>query len=103
MTKKPSESEEEYFARLELERRKDMAAKAAAAMAESERNKLREQHWMRCPKDGQELGTIKLRGVTIDTCATCGGTWLDAGELDQLTDTADTGPLGALRKIFKGD
>ena len=103
MTQKPSETEEEYFARLEMQKRKDMAARHAADMAAGEREKLKQLHWMRCPKDGQELVTVRLKGVSVDTCGACGGMWLDAGELDEVVSNADTGPLGALRKIFKGD
>lgn len=102
MPQKPSESEEEYFARQEMERRKEMAARRSAEMAAEEREKLKQLHWMHCPKDGTELATVRLKGVAVDTCASCGGMWLDAGEMDELVDNADTGPLGALRKIFKG-
>jgi hypothetical protein len=102
MTKKPTESEEEYFARLDMEKRKEMIARRAAEVAADERERLKQQHWMRCPKDGHELTTVRLQGVAVDTCAACGGTWLDAGEIDQVIANADTGPLDAIRRIFKG-
>jgi hypothetical protein len=102
MPQKPSESEEEYFARREMEKRKEMAARLATETAAGEREALKQQHWMRCPKDGQELATVRLQGVAVDTCATCGGMWLDAGELDQVIGNTDTGPLASFRKIFKG-
>jgi len=102
MPQKPSESEEEHFARLEMERRKELAKRHAAESAAGEREALKQQHWMRCPKDGQELATVRLQGVSVDSCATCGGMWLDAGELDEVVGNSDTGPLASLRKIFKG-
>lgn len=101
MPQKPSESEEEHFARLEMERRKELAARRAAEMAVEEREKLKTLHFMRCPKCGEELGTLRLRGVSVDNCASCGGLWLDAGELDELVANADNGVLGKLRGIFK--
>ena len=81
---KPSRNEDEYFTRQELERRKQWAKENAAKMAAAEREKLKQAHWMRCPKDGNELHTVELHGVSVDTCATCSGTWLDAGELEHL-------------------
>ena len=103
MPQKPSETEEEHFARLEMQRRKEMAARHAAETASEEREKLRQLHYMRCPKDGQELVTVRMSGVSVDTCGACGGMWLDAGELDQVMENSDTGPIGRLRRIFKGD
>jgi len=40
--------------------------------------------------------------VKVDVCPTCGGMWLDAGELDALAQTESAGFLGGLSKFFKG-
>ena len=61
-----------------------------AAMSEAEKRRLREVHFMRCPKCGFELEEILLRGVRIDKCFGCSGVWLDAGELDALTHRAQS-------------
>lgn len=37
-----------------------------------------------CPDDGQMLGATQHRGVEIDTCPSCGGVWLDQGELERV-------------------
>lgn len=34
-----------------------------------------------CPKDGVPMHRITLGSVAVDRCPTCGGVWLDAGEL----------------------
>ena len=81
---KPSRNEDEYFARQDLEKRKKWAQENAAKLAAADRDKLKQAHWMKCPKCGNELHTVDLHGVKIDTCPTCSGTWLDAGELDHL-------------------
>ena len=81
---KPSRNEDEYFARQDLERRKQWAKENAAKVSTVDREKLKQEHWMKCPKCGNDLHTVDLHGVKIDTCASCGGTWLDAGELDHL-------------------
>lgn len=41
---------------------------------------------LRCPRDGGEMVAVMMDGVQIDRCPACGGLWLDAGELEQLTD-----------------
>ena len=81
---KPSRNEDEYFARQDLERRKQWAKENAAKMAAAEREKQKQTHWMKCPKDGSDLHAVELHGVTVETCPVCSGTWLDAGELERL-------------------
>ena len=36
--------------------------------------------------------SFELEGIEIDRCETCGGTWLDAGELEQLALRASAPP-----------
>jgi len=84
MPVKPSESEEEYFARQEIERRKRQQKEHAEKMAEEEKTRLRELHFMRCPKCGMDLTHFELKGIELDRCVSCGGTWFDHGEIDQL-------------------
>lgn len=81
---KPSKNEDEYFTRLELERKKQWEKERLATVAESEKQRLRELHYMKCPKCGNDLHTIPIEGVSADHCLSCGGTFLDQGELDEL-------------------
>jgi Zn-finger nucleic acid-binding protein len=39
---------------------------------------------MDCPDCKNAMITLELEGVEIDYCASCGGIWLDAGELELL-------------------
>jgi Zn-finger nucleic acid-binding protein len=48
-----------------------------------------------CPECHEPLIVIELEGVEVDHCPTCRGTWLDAGELEFLTEIAG-GPPGPL-------
>lgn len=98
---KPSRAEDEYFVREELERRKQWAKERAAAMAAEEREKLKQLHWMRCPKDGMELQTTELHGVKIENCGFCHGTWLDAGELEHLLHPSRPDVLHRVLSVFK--
>jgi acetyl-CoA carboxylase beta subunit len=48
------------------------------------RRRLRELHFMKCPKCGHDLRTEELDGIEIDRCSFCEGLFMDAGELEQL-------------------
>ena len=37
-----------------------------------------------CPVCGCDMAVIELHGIEIDYCFSCGGIWLDAGELEYL-------------------
>ena len=97
---KPSKAEDEYFARQELERRKKWAQEQAARMAIEEKEKVKQAHWMKCPKCGMDLQEIELHGVKVDQCANCGGVFLDAGELEQL-EKHDNGVLDRVFSLFR--
>jgi len=102
MVVKPTESEEEYFARLEFERRKKVAAERERSLAAEERRRLRELHHMRCPKCGMELLEVEFRSVRIDRCSSCSGVWLDAGELEAVAGRESGGVLKGLADLFGG-
>jgi uncharacterized protein len=78
---KPSRNEDEYFAKEDAELMRKQRERASAASAEAERK----SHYMKCPKDGHDLTSSQVHGVTIETCSHCGGIWLDAGELEALS------------------
>lgn len=44
---------------------------------------------MNCPRCTTPLSPILYEGVEIDTCPTCQGEWLDAGELQQIVRTVE--------------
>jgi uncharacterized protein len=97
---KPSKSEDEYFARKEMEQRKQRAAEQSAKMAVEEKEPVRKLHWMKCPKCGMDLTTIDFQGVKIDQCPSCNGTFLDAGELQEILKRGG-GFFGKVASIFK--
>lgn len=83
---KPSEKEEEYFARVEFERRKKIEEEKQKNLVEEEKQRLKELHYMRCPKCGQKLIEVNYININIDKCSHCDGVWLDAGELEQISN-----------------
>ena len=48
-----------------------------------------------CQTCGGVLVAFELESVEIDRCVECGGTWLDAGEIERISamSRADPGPL----------
>ena len=53
-----------------------------------------------CPVCHEPLIAFELEGVEIDHCLACHGTWLDAGELEQIAELADVAP-GPLRAALE--
>lgn len=97
---KPSENEEEYFARQEAERRRKVAEERQKKMLEEEREQQRALHFMKCPKCGMQLEEISFGDVRIDKCFHCEGMWLDKGELERL-QTKEAGFLGRVIHVFR--
>lgn len=91
-------SADEYFTRQDLELRKKRARERAEMMQASEKMKLREMHFMKCPKCGMDLLTIELHGVSVDQCAKCMGTWLDRSEIARLLEQ---GSFEQVMSIFR--
>ena len=102
MPVKPTEQEEEYFARQEFERRKRVLEEQegqSTRSTEEERLRILGIARGRCPKCGAELIPVPYRDIELDKCSRCQGVWLDFGELDQVV-AEDKGFLGGVRRIF---
>ena len=84
MPVKPTEREDEYFIRIEQEMKKQIEERKKRQESTEERKRLRELHFMKCPKCGLDLMEIDFKGMKIDECSACRGMWLDAGEFDAL-------------------
>ena len=81
--------EEEYFRRQEQEAieklRAEREAEAARAAA------------LKCPRCDGILSEMSYEDVLVDRCGSCHGVWLDAGELERLTEREErTSWLGRL-------
>jgi hypothetical protein len=98
--KKPSNEEEEYFAREEAEQRHKLAVETQRALEAAERERIQKLHHMKCPKCGFDLESVKFRAITIEKCFHCNGSWLDAGELEALAGSDDR-LLDKIVAVFK--
>jgi hypothetical protein len=99
MPVRPSEQEEEYFARLEIQRRLKAEAEKTLKLEEEEKKRLRELHYLHCPKCGTTLEEATIKGVTVDLCPACHGIFLDAGELEKIA-TMPKGLFSSIKEVF---
>jgi protein-arginine kinase activator protein McsA len=100
---KTTDTEEEYFARENAEKLRKLAAEQKKSLDQKQRDELKRQHHMRCPKCGMELKEIDVRGVSVDRCFSCNGTWLDAGELEKLAGgAASESVMASVLRVFGG-
>jgi hypothetical protein len=100
MPVKPTEREDEYFVRIEQEMKKQIEERKKKQTSKDEIEKLRELHFMKCPKCGMDLIELDFKGIKIDECSACRGMWLDAGEFDSLAKIAQP-VLERLLNVFK--
>ena len=81
--------------------RKKREEERAAQEAAGERVRLRDLHFMKCPKCGHDLREEDLSGVKVDRCTYCEGVYFDAGELDQVLLKKDEERRGFFRRLVK--
>lgn len=68
--------------------RRDFEGLPTCESCEAELRIAREKERL-CPTDGEPMAKELVLGVVIDRCPTCGGVWLDAGELQLVRDAAE--------------
>jgi hypothetical protein len=85
MPVQPTDHEAAYFAREEFRKLKEREEKTRQQLAEAEKKRLQELHYMNCPKCGMKLVEIDYNHIKIDKCTGCEGVWLDAGELEAVS------------------
>lgn len=75
---KPSQNENEYFARRDAEWLKEQRASLDRARAATG------AQGIQCPRCDGRLQVRDVQHVKIDVCEKCHGTWLDTGELEMI-------------------
>ncbi len=91
--------EDQYFA----QRDKELIEKLRRKKEEEFKDEVRAAGSMTCPRCGAPLGEREERGVRIDECPSCGGLWLDKGELETLAGREEHGWFGRLFKARPPD
>jgi hypothetical protein len=92
--------EDEYFARLDAEKKARLAAALKDADAEEKAAELKALHHHHCGKCGHEMITTHYKGVEIEVCAGCNAVLLDPGELEQLAGPDRHGALQHIAQLF---
>ena len=98
---KPSEAEQGYFAREEAARRQRAALEENKQLAEAERERRKQLHFMKCPKCGMDLAETTFRGVTIDKCYGCGYLGFDDKEIELLLGHEHPNLFQNIANIFR--
>ena len=78
--------EDIYFA----EHDRDLIAKLKAKLQKVDKTAID----LRCPKCSGHLEGYRFEGFALDRCDTCGGIWMDRGELEGVVRKVSRGPLG---------
>jgi RNA polymerase-binding transcription factor DksA len=108
MVEHDSKSEDEWFRRNEKELLE--TARTARLKREQERlarekveetKRLKDLHFMKCPKCGHDMKEEKLENVSVDRCTVCEGIFFDAGELEQIFAQKEEQRRGFFRKLVK--
>lgn len=96
--KKPSSSEDEFIAREEAKQKELARIKREQEQAAARRAARR----LTCP-GGCETKLVEeaFRDILIDRCPTCGGVWLDPGELEKIAPE-DVGMVRSFMDFFAG-
>jgi hypothetical protein len=68
---------------------------------EEERKRLRDLHFMKCPKDGHDMVEEDVLGTKIDRCGFCEGVFLDAGELETIFAKKSEDRRSIFRKLIR--
>jgi hypothetical protein len=97
----PSSTEDEFFAREDAEKKRRLALAVKEETVAAERERLRELHHMRCPKCGLGLQEVAYRGVDADLCFSCGGVFLDRGEIDRIARPDQKGIMAGLLGLLR--
>jgi uncharacterized protein len=100
---KPSTTEDEYFVREDAENKRRIAMEMKKSIAAEHQKALQELHFMHCPKCGMKMQEIRFRGLDVDACFSCGGIFLDKGEIDVIAHPQQKGIMAAILNWFKDE
>jgi hypothetical protein len=98
---KATTTEDEYFVREDAEKKRKLALQVKKQTEAAEQQRLKELHWMRCPKCGMQMHEVRLRGVDVDVCFSCNGIFLDQGELEHIEKPESKGVMSSILNWFK--
>jgi uncharacterized protein len=93
-------TEKEYFAKVEREKKDRLKHQLDEEHNQEALNELKKLHHHRCGKCGAAMDSKAFRGVEIELCPVCGAVLLDAGELETLAGTDQSGVIAGIFSAF---
>jgi uncharacterized protein len=93
-------AEEEYFARVEAQKREKLAKELAKEDAVADAKALKELHWLHCGKCGTKMNPTFFKGVEIEVCPSCNAVLLDPGELQALAGKDHASAVDMIVALF---
>ena len=100
---KPSTTEDEYFVREDAEKKRRIAYEMKKTLADDQQRALKELHYMHCPKCGMKMQEVRMGSIDVDACFSCGGIFLDKGEIDVIARPQQKGIMAAILNWFKDE
>ncbi len=100
---KPSNPEDEYFVREDAEKKRRIALEMKRQLASEQQAALRNLHYMHCPKCGMKMQEIRYGKMDVDACFSCGGVFLDKGEIDVIAHPRQKGIMAAILNWFRDE
>jgi Zn-finger nucleic acid-binding protein len=100
---KPSQTEDEYFVREDAEKKRRIALEMKKQLAAHQQAALKELHFMHCPKCGMKMQEVRYGKLDVDACFSCGGVFLDKGEMDVIAHPQQKGIMSAILNWFKDE
>ncbi len=96
--------ENEYFYKRDLELIQEQQEQERLKAQHDEAQKLKELHWMHCPKCGHQLHELTCEGHPVARCESCLGVFLEASEVAKLPLKEDTSAsfLTTLHELLGG-
>ncbi len=98
---KPSPTEDEFFAREDVEKKRKLALQVKRQLSDDERKRLRDLHYNHCPRCGIELQQVRIGPLAVDVCFGCNGAFLDRHEIEVIAAPQQKGIMSAILNWFK--
>ena len=98
---KPSATEDEFFAREDVEKKRKLAHQLQTHLSAEEKKKLAAAHHMHCPRCGLKMQEVHFGKLTVDVCFGCNGAFLDRAEIEVIAAPHQKGIMGAILNWFK--
>jgi uncharacterized protein len=98
---KPSPTEDDFFAREDVEKKRKLAQQVKKQLTEEERKRLRDLHHMHCPRCGMGMQEVHFGKIDVDVCFSCNGAFLDRSEIEVIAAPQQKGIMAAILNWFR--